>query len=361
MKTKVEHKNSELISILKKELGWHQARIKFLAGIITAMIKLQTVSFVRLSQGFESAARMESNLRRIQRFFAEFFISQDTIAKLLFTMLPDTGAHRLCLDRTNWKFGQTDINILMLSVAYQGVSFPIIWTLLPKGGNSNCQERAELMNRYLQLFGVKSISSLMADREFIGEDWFDELILEQIPFYIRLRENLWVNVPGKGNKKVFWLFNDLALNKPRYYDKLISYRGRYLFICGVKILNSKNKIEFVIIASYKRDYNALNEYKHRWQIETMFRAFKTSGFNIEQTHLQNIDRISKLISVVSIAFVWVYKVGIYLNNKIKKIEIKKHGRRAMSLFKYGLVFVAHALLNRNSTDYKICLKVLSCT
>jgi hypothetical protein len=52
MKTKVEHKNSELISILKKELGWHQARIKFLAGIITAMIKLQTVSFVRLSQGF---------------------------------------------------------------------------------------------------------------------------------------------------------------------------------------------------------------------------------------------------------------------------------------------------------------------
>jgi Kef-type K+ transport system membrane component KefB len=77
----------------------------------------------------------------------------------------------------------------------------------------------------------------------------------------------------------------------------------------------------------------------------MFRAVKTNGFNLEPTNLQNFDSISKLISVVSIAFVWVYKVGIYLNNKIKKIKIKKHGRRAMSLFKYGLVFVAHALLN----------------
>ncbi len=29
MKTKVEHKNSELVSIFKKGLGWHTARIKF--------------------------------------------------------------------------------------------------------------------------------------------------------------------------------------------------------------------------------------------------------------------------------------------------------------------------------------------
>ncbi len=361
MKTKVEHKNSELVSIFKKGLGWHTARIKFLTGIITAMIKMQTVSFVKLSQAFDSSAKVESNLRRIQRFFAEFIISQDVISKLLFSMLPCKGSYRLCLDRTNWKFGQTNINILMLSVAYNGVAFPLIWKLLPKRGNSNCQDRAELIDIYLRLFGIQSIASLMADREFIGEDWFDKLILHNVPFYLRLRENLKVRVPGKGIKKVFWLFNDLPLNQPRAYDKIISYRGREFFLCGVKILNKQHKIEFVIIASFKRDFSALNEYKHRWQIETMFRAFKTSGFNLEDTHLQDIDRLSKLIAVVSIAFVWVHNVGIFLNDKIKKIEIKKHGRRAMSLFKYGLIFTAHALLNRNSRDYNICLNVLSCT
>lgn len=361
MRTKLNDKDTELVSIFTNILGWHKARVKFLSGLIIAMIKLQTINFVKLSQGFESTAQVQSNLRRIQRFFADFVINEETIAQLLFAMLPTKSPQRLCLDRTNWKFGKTNINILMLSVAYKGVSFPLIWKLLPKRGNSNYQDRTELMTRYVKLFGLDSIASLMADREFIGEDWFDELILHKVPFYIRLRANLWVNVPGKGDKKVFWLFNDLPLNQARYYDKLISYRGRYLSLCGMKILNRKNNIEFVIIASYKRDYNALSEYRHRWQIETMFRAFKTSGFNLEQTHLQNIERISKLIAIVSIAFVWVYKVGIYINDNVKKIEIKKHGRRAMSFFKCGLNFFAHALLNCNLNNYKICINLLSCT
>ena len=132
MKTKVEDKNSELVSIFKNELGWHKARIKFLTSIIIAMIKMQTVSFVKLSQAFDSSAKQASNLRRIQRFFAEYIISQDVTSKLLFSMLPCKGSYRLCLDRTNWKFGQTNINILMLSVAYKGVAFPLIWKLLPK-------------------------------------------------------------------------------------------------------------------------------------------------------------------------------------------------------------------------------------
>ncbi len=42
--------------------------------------------------------------------------------------------------------------------------------------------------------------------------------------------------------------------------------------------------------------------KQRWQIETMFKAFKTQGFNIEDTHLSDIGRIDKLVAVVSFAF-----------------------------------------------------------
>lgn len=55
---------------------------------------------------------------------------------------------------------------------------------------------------------------------------------------------------------------------------------------------------------------ALNTYKVRWQIETLFKAFKSSGFNIEDTHLQKIDRHEKL---VMIAFVWCYNIGDYIN------------------------------------------------
>jgi hypothetical protein len=40
-------------------------------------------------------------------------------------------------------------------------------------------------------------------------------------------------------------------------------------------------------------------------------ALKTTGFNIEDTHLTDIDRINKLFALVLIAFVWAYKVGIF--------------------------------------------------
>lgn len=46
-------------------------------------------------------------------------------------------------------------------------------------------------------------------------------------------------------------------------------------------------------------------------------------FNIEDTHLQKIDRIEKLVILVMIAFVWCYKIGDYIDS-IKPIKIKKH-------------------------------------
>lgn len=167
------------------------------------MCKLQTVSFVKLSQGFEGIASQESNLRRIQRFFAEFAIDNHLIARIVFSLLPTEPPYKLSLDRTNWKFGKTDINILMLSICYKGVALPILWTLLPKRGNSNSRERKELIAQYIELFGIATIDSFMADREFIGGDWFNELIQYRIPFYIRIRGNMKVWVPGKGLKKAF--------------------------------------------------------------------------------------------------------------------------------------------------------------
>jgi hypothetical protein len=44
-------------------------------------------------------------------------------------------------------------------------------------------------------------------------------------------------------------------------------------------------------------------YKERWQIGTAFKAQKTSGFNIEDTHLTDINRINKLFALVMVAFV----------------------------------------------------------
>ena len=87
---------------------------------------------------------------------------------------------------------------------------------------------------------------------------------------------------------------------------------------------------------------------------------KTKGFNIEDTHLSDIERIDKLLAVVSIAFTWAYKAGIYVHQHLKPIAIKKHGRKAHSFFKYGLKFIANALLVHPDRLITF-INVLSCT
>lgn len=216
--------------------------------------------------------------------------------------------------------------------------------MLAKRGNSNQKERIELINRYIKLFGVQSIENILADREFIGDDWIADLIALNVRFYFRIKENMLVNVPHSGIKKVFWLFNFLPLHKAMHYRQIVKFGTQWVYLSGIKTINRDSDIEFVIIATYKFDPQTLTAYKDRWQIETMFRALKTSGFNIEDTHLNDLERISRLLSLLCIAFIWAYLTGIYKHENIKPITIKKHGRKAYSFFKYGLIFIAHALL-----------------
>jgi hypothetical protein len=41
-----------------------------------------------------------------------------------------------------------------------------------KKGNSNCKERKALTNRFISCFGREVIAGILADREFVGKQWF---------------------------------------------------------------------------------------------------------------------------------------------------------------------------------------------
>ena len=147
LKIKTECKSSEIISILTQNFSgkMNLARIKFFGLFICALCKVQTVCFEKLATAFENEAAYGSSLRRIQRFMAGYVLDTDLIARLIFKMLPHQPPYRLAMDRTNWKFGRTNINVLTLAIVYQGVAFPILISMLDKRGNSHTGERIEMM------------------------------------------------------------------------------------------------------------------------------------------------------------------------------------------------------------------------
>ncbi len=83
-------------------------------------------------------------------------------------------------------------------------------------------------------------------------------------------------------------------------------------------------------------------------------------FNIEDTHLTEMDRVEKLFALVLIAFTWAYKIGIKLNDLIPIIT-KKHGRKAYSLFKYGINSLAITFNNNDLQTIFELTEFSSCT
>lgn len=63
-------------------------------------------------------------------------------------------------------------------------------------------------------------------------------------------------------------------------------------------------------------------------------------FNLEETPLTDLNRIEKLILLVTIASIWCYKIGIFHHENAGSTSIKTHGRKVQSIFKNGLSYVA---------------------
>lgn len=352
--------NSALQSHFKGD--FNLARVKLISLFIKALCVVKTINYDRLASVFESEADKNSSYRRIQRFMAFFDLPMKIVSTLIFSLLPEKSNLTLVMDRTNWKFGTKNINILMLGVAYKNVAFPLMFKMLNKRGNSCTSERIELINKYLDWFGKHTIDCLLADREFVGETWLGFLNDNQIRYYIRIRNNFMIFSYQKQKEiPAFWLFNSLKMNEFYCHRKIVNLHGQDCYLSGSKTLDRDGKQEFLIIVSFNKPESAAESYKKRWQIESLFRALKSSGFNIEDTHVTELERLEKLFLLTMIAFVWCYLIGDFLDTKIEEIKIKKHGRRAVSVFKHGLDYLSKVLATGINVLNISVFNFLSCT
>ena len=170
-------KVNQILPIMQEHFGqsMNLARIKLMALLLHALCVVQTVSLHKLADAMPTAVDKDSNLRRLQRFFAKYVLDLDIIARMIFSLLPVKTGLVLSMDRTNWKFGEFNINILTLGITYKGVAFPLLFSLLNKRGNSNWEERKDIMERFIRLFGHDCIDCLVADRESSARSGLDGL------------------------------------------------------------------------------------------------------------------------------------------------------------------------------------------
>ena len=93
----------------------------------------------------------------------------------------------------------------------------------------------------------------------------------------------------------------------------------------------------------------------------MFKVMRSSGFNINKTHLMHQERIKNLLKPVMVAYCWCSHVGTNLHLTVKAISVKKNGRWRVSIFKYGLDHIALCLRKKIHDLIFNESEILSCT
>jgi len=344
---------------LAANLPWHKARIKLVAAFVIALITVKNVNLVEIACALAGRAKQESQYKKLQRFFRFFELPYADIASFVVKLLGVAGPWTLSLDRTNWKFGKAELNLLVLGIVHQGIAYPLVWWSLDKAGSSSTEERIAVMEIFLELFGKEQIACLVADREFVGRTWLNWLRQAQINFHLRVHANYLV-ANGRGKLvAAYQLFRATRVNTPlvieqprRLWDDLWYFSGCYL-----------GSGEYLILVSPTLSTAAVEQYAKRWGIETLFAALKTRGFCLEATHLTEPDRLDRLLALLALTFCLCHKLGEWLHEQ-KSLKLKKHGRKPKSLFRRGFDYLRRLLVNFTNFDlvtWQTVINLLSCT
>ena len=350
---------SEIRRILNEnQIVKNASRKEFLGFYIPALVQSNSVQFIKTAKFLNSDVKVQSNMTRIQDFYREVEINYDFVAILLLTLLPKNKKLRICIDRTEWDFGKTQINILMVLVGHGDFQVPFYWEMLDNNsGNSNSGDRIDLLEKVFKIVDKKRIGLIVADREFIGHKWLKWLKDQGLTFCVRAPKSHHIH---RLNGEILKA-QELAELFPN---------GTYLVDCmvdnvwGNVYIKPLPDSDILFLFGNCQPKFLAQLYRKRWSIEVFFQNIKTRGFNIEDTHLKELQRIRKLIAMVSIAYAFCVSLGIYVNRNIRKIKVNIDNYKVNSFFKTGMNMIFEnfrksELVERNLTPiFKIFTRLI---
>lgn len=320
-----------LRTLFKPHLQLNRARLTCFLMIVVGVIAERTVSLVWLSHHAESKAKPSSIYRRFQRFFASCPLRPKEVGRLVLALFPAPAeGWILAMDRTNWQFGRTHVNILVVTIIVGKVGLPVAWLTLPKKtkrGNSNRIHRVAVMQKVLDILPADDIRVLTMDREFVGRGWLSTLRLWEIPYIVRVKHNTLVGASPASWMCIRNRWRKTAEEKHEVFGEKVHFAAK-------RIKNGRDEYLAVIAHGFCGE-EALRLYRFRWGIETLFSHLKERGFRFEDTHMTKKDRIEKLMGVLTVAFALCYRQGERIEEDAG-IQLKKHGYRAKSIFRKGM-------------------------
>jgi hypothetical protein len=285
----------------------------------------------------------------------------------------------IAIDRTNWKIGKVNINILYIGLVLgNGYFIPLFFSLLDKKGNSSQAERIDLFNQFKSVFnGFANFSFVVVgDREFIGEDWFYYMAKNSYEFVMRIRRKDYSNLLASQLNVTIERLNkriDKKLEKYGYCVLPIEIQGVTLYYHVYQkrkgdrsYANEKDKYIRFISSSIDPQWVA-EQYDKRWKIEVFFEDSKLKGFDLESIGFKEEAKIRLMVAICAVCYVLCLiqgdiayaikaarvKLDKATNKTYKRVSVFTKGYERLEQIIVNLVSLAELINSLISLNYSI--------
>jgi hypothetical protein len=335
-----------LFSILRKAHPHEDARrLRVCVWAVVGLLVEKTISLPLIALAMGSTAKAASRIRRLRRFLAnprvDVRVYYDALVR---GALAEWAGQRmdLILDTTTVA-GR--LVILRVSLVYRGRAIPLVWQVYERKSVSlPFKLYREVLGHVRGLLPPGVTVVLLGDRGFRAQALMRWCRSPHVGWHFRLRL--------KGNQRITladgrtWLLRELGL-KPGmkgFLHEVSLGEGRYGPIHLALAWSEKPQSDAWYIASDEpTDEETVVEYGLRMDIEEELLDDKSGGFQLEDTQLEDAASISRLLLVMSVAYLHLVSLGTFVMAHGLRPSVDSHWVRGLSYFQIGWRWLRRSL------------------
>ena len=195
--------------------------------------------------------------------------------------------------------------VLMISVRFGDRALPLIWLVEEGAANIGARDQINLLNTVLGWIPKGARVRLLGDRFYPTKVLFEWLKRHKWQYRIRLKSNYVVILKTGERTTAGELLGGYG---ERYEDEVLLFDGHVQSNIGA-IWETGHEEAWIIAMDCEPTLEAVLSYGGRWPIEPMFSDFKSRGFGLEDTRLEDKKRVSALILAMALAMHWCVRTG----------------------------------------------------
>jgi hypothetical protein len=314
-----------------------------LAAFVVAALLANSCHLPQMAAFMPLRIRQRSRLRRLERFaVSEKVEPMAVMAPIARWLMKRVRAKRLYLI-LDFTTKQDQFLVAMVSLLWGKRTIPLAWTM--GLANTKGVSRRKLSQQAVRLVAPwvpagKEVV-FIADREFRSKQW-RRLLKKELKwqFVVRLSaDRTRVYLPDGSVLPL----KDLKVAKGEAHY----WTGVYLTMhkdgpCQLAAVWAEEADDPWLLVSDLDDPKVLPDiYAKRWGIESSFRDMKSYGFDLEASRIEDIDRFSRLLLGLALAYGWAVRVGHWLDQSGQRLLIDRGRTPKQSAYRLGRYWLAH--------------------